>query len=80
MSTSAHLANWPKFLLMLVVLLGLFSAWMIGRATWSDVEPIVIAITFYAIGNGVAAVRQEPQQPIFAPSRRRGDPNTDAPA
>ena len=69
-----QLANWPKFVIMLVALIGMLAAWLIGRASWGDVETLVAALVFYGMGNGVAAVRQDPQQPIFTPKRRDTDP------
>lgn len=76
----AQLNNWPKFLIMLVALVGMNTAWLIGRAAWSDIEQIVTALVFYGIGNGVAAVRQQPQQPIFSPTRRHSDRNPPNPS
>lgn len=68
-----QLNNWPKFVLLLVSLLGLLAGWLSGVAPWEDVEPIVVAIVFYSAGNGIAAVKKQPQQPIFAPKRRTED-------
>lgn len=71
--SGTQLNNWPKFVLLLTTLAGLLIGWLTGVAPWSDIEPIVIAIVFYSIGNGIAAVKNQPQQPIFAPKRRQSD-------
>ena len=72
-TTPAQVNNWPKFVLLLVALVGLLVAWMIGVTEWDDIEIIVTGIVFYAAGNGIAAVKQQPQQPIFTPKRRADD-------
>lgn len=71
--SKTQINNWPKFVLMLTGLVGLMLAWLLGIAEWDDIELLVTGIVFYSAGNGIAAVKDQPQQPIFAPKRRSTD-------
>jgi len=66
--TAPRIDNWPKFVIMLVALIGMLIAWISDQAAWDEIEPLVAALVFYAIGNGVSAVRGTPQQPLLTAS------------
>lgn len=57
--------NPPKFIGIIIVIVGLFLLVAIGRVAWADVLPIVTLITGYLIGNGVAARGGEPVSPAL---------------
>ena len=73
--TRPHVDNWPKFVIMLVALVGMLIAWISDQAKWDEIEPLVAALVFYAIGNGVSAARHTTHQPLFA----FGPPDPDPP-
>jgi len=72
--TKPQLDNWPKFVILLVALIGMLIAWISDQASWDEIGPLMAAVVFYAIGNGVSAVRGTPQQPLFASAPPDPDP------
>ena len=59
------IANPPKALILLVALLSLVLLMAIGKVDTDSGMPILTAIVFYGIGNGVAARNGNPSQPII---------------
>jgi hypothetical protein len=59
------IANPPKALILLVALLSLVLLMAIGKVNTDSGMPILTAIVFYGIGNGVAARNGNPSQPII---------------
>jgi hypothetical protein len=59
------IANPPKALILLVALLSLVLLMAIGKVDTDSGMPILTAIVFYGIGNGVAAKQGNPSQPII---------------
>ena len=61
------LANPPKALILLVALICITVLLAVGRVTTEAGLPIISAIVFYGIGNGVAARSGEPAEPVIGP-------------
>lgn len=61
------LHNPPKAVILLAALLCLTFLMGLGRVTTEAGMPIITAVVFYAIGNGVAARSGTSSQPIIAP-------------
>lgn len=59
------IANPPKALILLVALLSLVLLMAIGKVDNSQGMPILTAIVFYGIGNGVAAKTNQQSPKIF---------------
>jgi len=59
------IANPPKALILLVALLSLVLLMAIGRVATEAGMPILTAIVFYGIGNGVAATKGQQSPKIF---------------
>jgi len=59
------IGNPPKALILLVALLSLVLLMAIGRVDTSQGMPILTAIVFYGIGNGVAASKNQESPKIF---------------
>jgi len=57
--------NPPKALILLVALLSLVLLMAIGRVATEAGMPILTAIVFYGIGNGVAATKGQQSPKIF---------------
>lgn len=64
------LNNPPKALILLVALLCVTFLLALGRVTTEAGLPIISAIVFYGIGNGVAARTGKPSEPVIAPKHR----------
>lgn len=61
------LANPPKALILLVALICITVLLAVGRVTTEAGLPIISAIVFYGIGNGVAARGGKPSEPVIGP-------------
>jgi len=61
------LANPPKALILLVALICVTVLLAIGRVSTEAGLPIISAVVFYGIGNGVAAKTGKPSEPIIGP-------------
>ena len=61
------LNNPPKALILLVALCCVTFLLALGRITTEAGLPIISAIVFYGIGNGVAAKTGKPSEPIISP-------------
>ena len=59
------IANPPKALILLVALLSLVLLMAIGKVDTDSGMPILTAIVFYGIGNGVAATKGQQSPKIF---------------
>ena len=59
------IANPPKALILLVALLSLVLLMAIGKVDTDSGMPILTAIVFYGIGNGVAAKTNQQSPKIF---------------
>ncbi len=59
------IGNPPKALILLVALLSLVLLMAIGKVDNSQGMPILTAIVFYGIGNGVAASKNQESPKIF---------------
>lgn len=59
------LNNPPKALILLVALICVTVLLAMGRVTTEAGLPIISAIVFYGIGNGVAARTGKPSEPII---------------
>lgn len=66
------IANPPKALILLVALLSLVLLMAIGKVDTEAGMPILTAIVFYGIGNGVAA-RQGQQSPKIFEQKKQDD-------
>lgn len=64
-----QLANPPKALILLVALVCVTVLLAVGRVTTEAGLPIISAIVFYGIGNGVAARSGKPADPVIGPRR-----------
>ncbi len=63
------LQNPPKAFILLVALICVTVLIAVGRVTTEAGLPIISAIVFYGIGNGVAAKAGKPAEPIIGPRR-----------
>lgn len=61
------LNNPPKAFILLVALCCVTLLLALGRVTTEAGLPIISAIVFYGIGNGVAAKTGKPSEPIIGP-------------
>lgn len=61
------LNNPPKAFILLVALICVTVLLAIGRVSTEAGLPIISAIVFYGIGNGVAAKTGKPSEPIIGP-------------
>jgi hypothetical protein len=61
------LNNPPKAFILLVALICVTFLMGLGRVTTEAGLPIISAIVFYGIGNGVAARSGKPSEPIIGP-------------
>ena len=61
------LNNPPKALILLVALCCVTLLLALGRITTEAGLPIISAVVFYGIGNGVAAKTGKPSEPIITP-------------
>lgn len=61
------LNNPPKAFILLVALICITVLLAMGRVTTEAGLPIISAIVFYGIGNGVAARTGKPSEPILGP-------------
>jgi hypothetical protein len=59
------IANPPKALILLIALISLVLLMAINKVNTESGMPILTAIVFYGIGNGVAAKSGKPSQPII---------------
>ena len=69
------IANPPKALILLVALLSLVLLMAIGKVDTEAGMPILTAIVFYGIGNGVAATRNQQSPKIFETKQPSDDVN-----
>lgn len=65
------LNNPPKAFILLVALICITILLALGKITNEAGLPLISAIVFYGIGNGVAAKTGKPSEPIIGP--RNGD-------
>lgn len=61
------LNNPPKAFILLVALISITLLLALGRVTTEAGLPIISAIVFYGIGNGVAAKTGKASEPIISP-------------
>lgn len=61
------LNNPPKAFILLVALVCVTALMALGRIDTDSGMPILTAIVFYGIGNGIAAKSGKPSEPIIAP-------------
>lgn len=61
------ISNPPKAFILLVALICVTLLLAINRVTTEAGLPIITAIVFYGIGNGVAAKQGKPASPIIGP-------------
>lgn len=64
------ISNPPKALILLAALASIVLLMALGRIDTDSGMPLLTAITFYAIGNGVAAKSGKPADPVVGPKRR----------
>lgn len=65
------LNNPPKAFILLVALICVTGLMALGRIDTESGMPILTAIVFYGIGNGVAARSGKPSEPIIAPKEKQ---------
>lgn len=63
------LQNPPKAFILLIALICVTVLIAVGRVTTEAGLPIISAVVFYGIGNGVAAKAGKPAEPIIGPRR-----------
>lgn len=61
------ISNPPKAFILLVALICVTLLLALGRVSTEAGLPIISAIVFYGIGNGVAARTGKPSEPIIGP-------------
>jgi len=61
------LNNPPKAFILLVALVCVTALMALGRIDTNQGMPVLTAIVFYGIGNGVAAKTGKPSEPIIGP-------------
>ena len=66
------ISNPPKALILLAALAGIVLLMALGRIDTESGMPLLTAITFYAIGNGVAARSGKPSEPVVGPKKTDG--------
>jgi len=57
--------NWPKFVGILVINILVFFLVLASKSTWEQGAVIFVGSFSYLVGNGVAAKRDEPVQPVL---------------
>jgi len=57
--------NPPKFIILLVALLGLLTLVAMGKVAWDEVDVWFGTIVGYGVGNGIAAAKGQPSTPVF---------------
>ena len=67
------IANPPKALILLVALICVTVLLAVGRVTTEAGLPIISAIVFYGIGNGVASRSGTVSSPVIAPKEQHGN-------
>ena len=67
------IANPPKALILLVALICVTVLLAVGRVTTEAGLPIISAIVFYGIGNGVAARSGTASTPVISPKDHHGE-------
>lgn len=72
-SGSVTVNNPPKFYLLALGLVGMLLLVGIGRVAWEQVDMYFAAVLFYGLGNGIAAVKGQPSQPVFGRKPPDGD-------
>jgi hypothetical protein len=65
------LANPPKAFILLVALLCVTLLLALGKVSTDAGLPIITAIVFYAIGNGISSKSGKLSEPIIAPKEER---------
>ena len=66
------IANPPKALILLVALICVTILLAVGRVSTEAGLPIISAIVFYGIGNGVASRSGTISSPVIAPKEQHG--------
>lgn len=66
-----RLQNPPKAFILLVALLCVTLLLAVGRITTEAGLPLISAVVFYGIGNGVAARSGKASEPIIAPKEKK---------
>lgn len=57
--------NWPKLVLILAVVAGMFALILTNQTELSDVDKYFTLIVGYIIGNGIAARKDQPVEPVL---------------
>lgn len=57
--------NWPKLLVALVAIIAVSVLMGVGAITSGEGMPAITLVLGYMLGNGIAAVRGDPVQPII---------------
>jgi hypothetical protein len=65
--------NLPKFIIILFALCGIIFLMSTSHLSPSEGMPIITAITFYGIGNGIASKRGQESEPVFSPKKEQND-------
>ena len=67
-----QISNPPKAVILLAALAGIVLLMALGRIDTASGMPLLTAITFYAIGNGVSSRSGKPSEPIIGPKKTDG--------
>lgn len=65
--------NWPKLLLILAVVVGIFALLLAGKTELQDVDKYLTLIVGYIIGNGIAAKKEQPVEPVISSKGQHND-------
>lgn len=65
------IAHHPKAVILVIAVIGLLVLMLAGRVTTEAGLPIISAVVFYGIGNGVAARSGITSAPIIAPKEEK---------
>lgn len=65
------IAHHPKAVILVIAVVGLLVLMLAGRVTTEAGLPIISAVVFYGIGNGVAARSGITSAPIIAPKEEK---------
>lgn len=65
--------NWPKLLLILAVVIGIFTLVLAGKTELQDVDKYLTLIVGYIIGNGIAAKKEQPVEPVLSSKGQQND-------
>lgn len=65
------IAHHPKAVILVIAVVGLLVLMLAGRVTTEAGLPIISAVVFYGIGNGVAARAGITSAPIIAPKEEK---------